>query len=451
MSEPTIAEVQEARQVDSTQRVGVDSPRFVQFVAYRVIVGGSMALMVGLSWPLWAGGSSLPRVPFLSAVPEPPGEWLVPSLLLALILLAVVASAFQPQLSSRLGRYLPSALDLVATLILAWLVLADQHRLQPWVYQYLLLGLAFVATSQDRALGLARLFVIALYIHSGLSKLDLTFSRELGLLFLRTGLRPLGLDPLGWSLPVRTVAVLAMPAAELVVGLGLIFPSTRRFAVGGAVLVHGVLLGILGPWGLAHSTIVLIWNAAMMLGVVVLFGPERSLEYQPQPRGLAMACERVVLYIFLMAAGLPFLERWGLWDTWPSFALYASHGERLEVEIWKPTIDLDRLPTDVEPYLRLDPSTDQYIVDLNGWSLAERGTPVYPQVRAMLGLAEAMADLPGRPTRLSVRILGRADRIDGSRREESLWGVGAIRSRDLDYQWNTHPAGSKLLDPNWNE
>ncbi len=64
-----------------------------------------------------------------------------------------------------------------------------------------------------------------------------------------------------------------MPAFEMAVSLLLIFRKTRRIGLVGAVAIHAALLAILGPWGLDHSTIVLVWNGALILEDLLLFGP----------------------------------------------------------------------------------------------------------------------------------------------------------------------------------
>lgn len=55
---------------------------------------------------------------------------------------------------------------------LSTLVLLDQHRFQPRVYQFLLMGLVLAIALREEALCLARLSVVIFYFHSGLSGLD---------------------------------------------------------------------------------------------------------------------------------------------------------------------------------------------------------------------------------------------------------------------------------------
>src|SRR5262249_51785227 len=153
-----------------------------------------------------------------------------------------------------------------------------------------------------------RLFFIALYFHSGLSKLDVSFLREMGPVFLDTALRTLDAGRARLSERARTCLVLAMPMSEVAIALALSFPRTRRAGVVGAVLLHAVLVVLLGPMGLRHSTIVLVWNMAMLMEVVALFWRRGPVVVT---RNLPNVFAGVV---FVLAALLPFGERLGWFD-----------------------------------------------------------------------------------------------------------------------------------------
>src|SRR5262249_18233033 len=123
------------------------------------------------------------------------------------------------------------------------------------------------------AVSLARWWYIATYAYSGLSKLDVSFCRELGGSLLDTACGLWGVDSQRWPAGARTFAILAMPAWELLVALLLGIPATRGAGRIAAALVHGALIAILGPWGMRHSAIVLVWNAVTAVQVWVAFGP----------------------------------------------------------------------------------------------------------------------------------------------------------------------------------
>ena len=385
---------------------------------FQIAIGLATLLMLALSWPLWVDGPEFPRVPFFAGLPVMPA-W-VSGLLFASLMVALAAGV---RWRGSLGA---------AAALLVVLIAEDQHRFQPWAYQFLMAALALATTSAARAAGLCRLFLIALYFHSGLSKLDVSFCRELGPTFLETAARPIGLHPSAWPPALRTGAALAMPAAEVVIAAGLAWRRTRQAALAGAIALHMALIAILGPWGLGHSAIVLVWNAALIVEDVILFGfvPSESLNGGSIWGSLTAAA-------FVVAAVLPFGERWGACDTWPAFALYASHAERVEIAL--PEAEIGSLPESIRRHLSGEGTWRR--LDLTAWSRAVRGVPVYPQGRACVGLAEALAARYRGARALRVSLGGRADRWTGRRDWAVAVGRAAIHTLGDRFRLNAHPAG----------
>ena len=300
------------------------------------------------------------------------------------------------------------------------------------------MALALGTLPEARALGLCRLLLVSLYLHSGLSKLDATFPREVGSAFLVQLASPVGLDPMAWPGPLRTAVALAMPLVELLVGLGLASRRTRPVALPLAVLMHATLIAILGPWGLDHSTIVVVWNASLVVEGLILFagtGPGRVVSPMgPMPRlGIPVAA------VFVLAATLPLLERRGGWDSWPSFALYASHAERVYVYLHDDA--MGEVPEPIRRHLRPGPIGDPWHrLDLTSWSRLERGTPPYPQARASVGVSEALAARVGSPRGVRVVSWGRASRLSGRRTRAEATGPEAIRRLADGFLLNAHPS-----------
>lgn len=407
---------------------------------FRLVLGVATGLMLALSWRLWVGAGDIPRVPFVDGLEDPRAPGVAFGALLAAMILGPALGAVLRGPETRAGRRVVAAVELIAVGLLVRLILADQHRFQPWAYQYIVTTLALATMPAARGLRCARRFLIALYAYSGLSKLDVTFTRELGLLFLSGIVGPFGVDVATISEPWRTAGVLAMPSGELLVALGLAVPATRRIGLIGAVGLHATLIGLLGPWGLGHSTIVLVWNVALLVEVLVLFSPRPEGVTAATPPARVAWIEVPARLIVLAALVMPAFERYGFWDTWPSFALYASHAERVDVAV--AAGQEGRYPSSVRARLGPPDGTGSRRLDLNGWSLDQRGTPVYPQGRAMLGLAAALArGGPGGPREVRATILGRADRWTGRRSSQALSGWRSIRLRARRFRLNALPAG----------
>ncbi len=319
--------------------------------------------MLGLSWPLWMNGNNWPRIPWIAAWPEA-GPLLSSTRLVVLVgSLCWVASGHGGR-----GGWLTSC----ATF--CWSLLEDQNRLQPWVQQYLVIACGMIVLRPGRALDLARWDAVVVYAASGLSKVDVAFVDELGDIFLVTLGHLLGLTPESWPSTVRLLAILAMPVGEVILAIAMIVPGTRKLGLAGSVVQHLTTIAILGPWALDHSTIVLVWNAAMIRENWILFRQDWQVE------GGSILAAGVVVMVLVIG------ERWGLIDSWPAHALYASHAERGIIR-WPETAVL---PARIVSWVGPPDGTGWRRLDLTGWSRAECGVPVYPQNRMVCGLAEAL-------------------------------------------------------------
>jgi hypothetical protein len=390
-----------------------------------------MLTMLGLSWPLWVDSTKFPRIPFVAGYPHLPAPvgWALFAIVVGSITIATVGIAWRKCLALSLA-------------LLVFLVLGDQHRFQAWVYQFGMIALLLAALADGHALRLARWWYVATYFYSGLSKLDLSFCRGLGGNLLDAACGILGADCRHWPSAARILAVLAMPGWELTVAFLLSVPATRWIGRIGAVLIHGALVLILGPWGMDHSAIVLVWNAFTAIEVWILFRPSLATSRElirwkakPLPTWAVRA-------VFLVGILLPLGERWGVCDAWPAHALYAGHVERTDVFLHED--GLGAYPPEVQRHTQPGgPVTGPWrLLDLTGWSRATRGVPVYPQARACNGLAEALAARYGERGLIRVVQWGRADRWTGWRTHESLLGLDEIRGFAARYWLNAHPVPS---------
>ncbi len=383
----------------------------------------TFALLI-LSWPLWLDAGSYPRVPFLRGWPGRAGVPRdgLPWLLACSLVIAALTARWRASL-------------VPAALVLLHASLGDQNRLQPWVYQYLVVGLALCFTSVSWGLRLAAWFHAALYFHSGLSKLDWTFAHELGPAFLSVPAAWFGTTPAAWPEPERTALSLAMPALEIVLASFLVFRRTRTLGLVLAVLLHLGILSVLGPWGLDHGLTVLTWNVALLVQELILFWPQRDHSTPPRLADLPLT----VRVLFGLVVVMPFFERLGLWDTWPSFAVYASHNER--AELYLSDDDKDLWPISVRPFVLEITGPDRWRrVDLLGWSRSVHGTPPYPQARTSLGVAKALLAGEKPPRSLRVVVQGRADRWTGQRVAVTIRSREELDRRLRRYLLNAWPA-----------
>ena len=395
------------------------------FASSSETIGLATTLMLALSWPLWIGAADFPKVPFASWVPQ--GSRQDSTILFAALLVAIFVGAFSQSLR-RLAQ-------LVSAGILGVLLVQDQHRFQPWIYLFLAATLLDAFLTRADFVRASRLWYIGIYIHSGLSKLDAGFRDEIGTLLLNTALRPLGIDSRAWTIETRTLVILAFPLLEIVMGMLLFFPFTRRLGVIAARLFHLSLIILLGPLGLKHSTILLIWNLAMILQVGLVFSPAASVVEKRLPSRFHIEISQVVTILLLIGLLAPLTERFGWYDAWTSHALYASHPEKMVVYLHED--EAEHYPEVVRRHLQ--PGETWRALDLTGWSREVRGTPVYPQNRANLGLAEALATLGGQNRLVKVVEWSAADRRTNARALVEYTGVEMIRLRGRRFFLNAAP------------
>lgn len=127
--------------------------------------------LIAATWKLWIPQSAFPQVPLLRAACELPGwiDWTC----LAVLIVASVALF----IAARPGRFRRISAAAVASALAAFFVL-DQHRLQPWAWQFFLLSL-LLALADDSTVRRGWVWlVISIYFWSAVSKLDYTFCHD---------------------------------------------------------------------------------------------------------------------------------------------------------------------------------------------------------------------------------------------------------------------------------
>jgi len=177
------------------------------------IVPVSLLVLVGATWPLWTPGGEFPRVPFVGWFAGVPAwlEWAAPA---GFGLAAVAATIWGSRHS--VSRWSAA----VMALALGVLVLADQHRLQPWAYQLLLVQILLAGLPAGEAIGLTRLLIASIYFFSALSKLDRSFIDSGAGLIVEGLLACLRLaDRVGADR--RTLLAGLVAAAEILIAVGL--------------------------------------------------------------------------------------------------------------------------------------------------------------------------------------------------------------------------------------
>jgi hypothetical protein len=343
----------------------------------------------------------------------------------------------------------------------------NQHRLQPWAYELGIVAVVWLGIRSDtRRLAWMRWLIVSIYCYSALGKFDFEFLHTVGQQMLTALLKLGGIDSRQLSEPVRVAIAATFPVYELLIAVGLAFPRTRRLAGIAAIILHAVLIVILGPLGLNHRTGVLVWNVQVAVQTYWMFVAGRTRTGNTQEQAVAQRKaqpseqsdapeldstyataflrERACAAVLLAVMVLPASERLGLWDHWPSWALYAPHSSRVRVEAL-PMI-VAKLPSSLRAVVAIDrqnggenmPEDFSWVsLPLEAWSLKTLDSPIYPQARFQLGVAATISKSLDSEFGIRVTVLGPAARLDGERSEFLLDSRSAILNSGSKFWVNT--------------
>jgi len=398
----------------------------------------SAVALFAVTWRLWTPQTVFPQIPFVATAGRiPPAvEFGLAGLLCVSLILAGALPARFDWRRWAWGVFAVSAIVLIAI---------DQHRLQPWAYQFVLIAVVLCGSTEQRGLPLLRLLVIGIYFHSALSKFDASFLDTHGQQLTAAAAGAFGVSLKELSDGVRRLIAASLPIGELVAAAGLFWRRTRRIAVLLSVLMHAVLLLALGPWGLDHKPAVLIWNLFFVAQNIALFWepvrgsdpPTDGFIASHTPLRWHQLRDGLTAAVIYAATLLPFLEPFGYFDHWPAWALYASHPERVTVTVR--CLKRDDLPENVRRFTEPESAGAWCRVDLDRWSLETLNVPVYPQGRYRLAVAAAVAARAGLGEAVAVVVESPANRITGNRQSREIRGTETLQ-RELDNYWlNTRP------------
>jgi hypothetical protein len=336
------------------------------------------------------------------------------------------------------ARPLPKAGLALFTACLSASILLDQHRLQPWAYQFVIVGAVLSLAPTGYGLRLVRLLVVSIYFWSAVSKLDAAFLVSHGQLLLDGLLRAARIDAGAWSLDVRRAAAVLFPVGEFAVGVLLFVPRTRVCGLAASIAMHALLLLTLGPWGLGHKPGVLIWNVYFIVQNVLLFRRNSTPEPQTPFGEVAAYRSAAATSLVAIAAFMPLLESSGWWDHWPSWAVYSSRPAVATMLVREARVH-DLPPTLRNCVGRPEPLTDWHPVSIDTWSFELLQCPIYPQERYRLALFGAIAGEAGLGDDVRVRVETSPERRTGERNQFELSGLTEIRSRSTVFWLNTRP------------
>jgi hypothetical protein len=324
-------------------------------------------LIIGfaLSPKLWVGDRLFPYIPVFDGLEKIP-TFLSTGLFYSLILLFVTHCITNNKWFLCIGF-----------LILSFVILQDQNRLQPWVFIYMLFLLPFCLTSflnlsKPMLLNIFQIILICIYFWSGVHKIndnfiDIVYYDILTQFFgMHDEVLIQQLLPLGYIIP----------ATEIGIAIGFMIPKWRNFALILSILTHIFIILYLSPVGTGRNYIVLPWNLAMiLLDVVVFYGNRWEINFP------TTKCKWLFYgYAFFLGV-MPIFNFWGYWDDYLSFSLYSQKNKVFYIAISDEYLSefnrqFDDYLVDFEPDV-----TGGESIDVTRWAFQELKVPVYPEYR----------------------------------------------------------------------
>ncbi len=365
------------------------------------------ALLVGIlsSLELWfPSNRSFPRIPLVAALPETI-ILLAERLLCAILIISLVLII----LTRRATLFSATAIASLGSLIFF-----DQMRLQPWIYQYLLLlGVLTLhdwhtedETASNQMFCLLQFMMAALYFWSGVQKLNFSFAHET---------LPILLTPLENILPATRppliVLGLTIALAEVLIGCGLLLGKTRNLCVLLAVSMHVIILVLLVAKG--YNSIVWAWNAVLIFMIVILFWKSdvsfpRTITVWRKGDWKTILAKSVALACSL----LPILSFWGWWDMYLSGALYSGNTAVAVIRINEEI--REKLPQRARQQIFQTKSGGEQMLPLLEWAMADLNVPVYPEPRIFKQVTVEICKLTKEKSEVELVVKQRPAIFDGS-------------------------------------
>jgi uncharacterized membrane protein YphA (DoxX/SURF4 family) len=364
----------------------------IRIVWLRVVVAGSFMLEMLLSWRLWMGPRTFPKIPLLDIFPKT--SFYVDVSIFAILLCLLVVIMVHPK---------PRGFIYAFLLTVALLAVSDQISWLPFFYQFyfMLLVLGFFAWShrhegkkQQLALTTCRWIVASLYFYSGLQKVNMEFVSNIFPWFVEpiTHLVPA-------AQPFLIVSGVFAPFLEMSIGVGLLVKGYRTYAVVLAWAMHVFILLMLGPLGHNWGKGVLPWNISMMLFVFLLFWnvpPLPSLAISIKDHVI----QKSILALFVV---MPIFSFFNLWDSYLSATLYS--GNINSGYIWITEGLQKQLPNEVQTYVKHQ--GNKLYLNYFQWSYEELGVATVPETRIFKSIARHLCTYASQPSDVTLVVQGK--------------------------------------------
>lgn len=274
------------------------------------------------------------------------------------------------------------------------LLVLDQMRWQPWVFLYLLLLLPQLYCEDDHATIIYwRLVVAGVYFWSGVHKINPHFVTgdyqvALEFFFDQSFSPPQGI--------ARWLAY-AVGIFESFIGIGLLFRTTRVWALCAVVAMHLFIVIYVLLQEPAYDVIVVPWNVIMIILDIMLFGKFTTgsfdvIKLKWKWWNLRMPTLIILNVGILLAWIAPAFNLIGRWDHLLSFSLYSGKVPNYYVAVRDD--EFEKIPVEIRRHVISIPGVvGGQIIDVDRWAHHELHVPFYPETRTFRLLADFFCEM----------------------------------------------------------
>ncbi len=344
----------------------------------KIIVSLGLITSLLLSLKLWIGDRFFPTTPIFSVLPSNiyPFDFVIIFLLLGSLIATI--------LSSR-----PRVPIFFSIFLIGIMVILDQQRIQPWIFQYtfMLLTLGLFSwdwkdkDSTNKILNTCRLLVACIYFWSGVQKVNIYFLAEIF---------PWMISPIVDVLPSKAEPMLYtlgifVPFIEIGIGVGLLTRKFRNLALIGATTMCFFVLATLGPLGHNWNSVVWPWNIALLTMAIILFYKTNAVSLANILWVKNDFVHKIIILIFGLLPSLYFIN---FTDSYISWSLYSGTIARAEIYVSENA--LNTLPE----YLQSISTTKDRgtYISPTIWSFDELNVPPYPEKRIFMNTFKTICD-----------------------------------------------------------
>jgi hypothetical protein len=263
---------------------------------------------------------------------------------------------------------------------LALLFLQDLTRLQAWSYQYFLMFLILFINWKKptkEILPALQYVLIFTYFWSGIQKINPHYIDSV---------HPWLFNAFEWSKPLKDNVTIGYATAiiEALIGVGLYFRITRKIAVIGGILMHGLILSMISPWFLNWNSVVYPWNIVMICLLPVLFWNKKLkisesknslLGESKNIRQFAILPKSPVEWLILVCVGI--LPVFNLFTHFPeTISMTMYNGATSEITVF---FAEDEMPNCIPHKAKADiyPALNGNLLSLDDWGIQELNVPIY--------------------------------------------------------------------------